>query len=216
MEEQEEGTKQSDDYEDVSFKLNFSAPKKFLQIYFNTETQLAKTIEISSPSIKVDWRNPKIYINLDEKQKPLYVHDFDFSVPSCIWSSSDSSTASSSHSESESMDEELWDIAVKERDKIQKGSSSAVYCPFRCINEFEFFAPSLTCLDVDDNPALPLFDYNEDMDKCLRFTRNFWCIFPPYFYQARKRASISCSDDDDRRRAFYGNYQELEKYALTV
>ena len=194
--------------------LHFATPRTFFQISFNQQTHVSEVVEIASPTIKVDWKNPKIYEN--GKCKPLFIHnELDLPVPSCIGITSDSSTVASSCSESVIMDQEdVWEQAVMQRDRMNKECSAVVYFPpFRSINEFEFFSPTLTCMDVDDNPAIPLCAYDVDTDKCLSFKKSFFCIFPSYYHLVRKRTLSSSSDEDHWRRSFLG-YQQLDKSLL--
>jgi len=187
--------------------LNFITPRNFIQIYFNIEKHTAHTVEVSSssspppapPPIKGDWRDPKVYLNSNEKHHALFSHDHDLQIPSCIWPSSDASTASSSGSD-DAISMDVWDIAVQERIKLQRECSAAVYFPFRCMNDFEFFTPSVTCLDVDDNPALPLFQLDVDVTMCWSFRKRLWCIFP---FFPKKPQSTNVSSNEEWKRNFY-------------
>ena len=184
--------------------LHFETPRNFLQVYFVKELQSAHTIEISSPSIDVNWMNPDIYVNVDDDRQALLVHDIEPPVPCFIWSSTESSC-----SDSEIMDDEdLWDpAAVKERDKVHDKCSAFVYFPFLCMNEFV-----LTCMDVDDDPAVPLCIHNFDAKKRSSIVKgSLCCSFPHYHHRRLASSSVT----DDWKDAFSG-YQTFDTNCLKV
>jgi hypothetical protein len=199
----------TDDLDSNLDSIQFSTPRDFFQIYFNQRTKSAKAVRISSPSIQGHWNHPSPYAPVDEKCLPVPVVDLHGLVPSGMGSSFDSSSTASSCSEADVMDEDVWGRAIPER---VKECSAVVYFPFRCINEFEFFSPTLSSIDVDDNPALPLFENPIDAYKCMGI-KSLCCIFPSTYPKMRKRALHESSDD--WRRVFFG-YSESDKYFIKV